>query len=69
MPEPRDLDDLLAQAERVDVPPRTARRAIGLTVSLVGVCLAIALSALGGVRGLVIAAIWFASQGSVPAGT
>ena len=69
MPDPRDLDDLLAQAERVDEPPRTARRAVGLTVTLVGVCLAIALGALGGFRGLVIAVLWFASLGSVPTGS
>ncbi|PYY36896.1 hypothetical protein DEJ16_01735 [Curtobacterium sp. MCJR17_055] len=61
MADPRDLDDLLAQAEVVDAPPRTARRAISLALVLAGTCVAIAVGALAGFRGLVIAAIWYAT--------
>jgi hypothetical protein len=69
MGDPRDLDDLLAQAERVDAPPRTARSAVNLALVLAGTCVAIAVGALVGFRGLVIAAIWYATLGSVPSGT
>jgi hypothetical protein len=68
MGDPRDLDDLLAQAEVVDAPPRTARRAISLALVLVSTCVAIAFGALAAFRGLVIAAIWYATLGSTSSG-
>jgi hypothetical protein len=34
MGEPQDMDELLAQAERVDAAPHTARRAVALAAAL-----------------------------------
>ncbi|MGN8050738.1 hypothetical protein ACTJKO_13730 [Curtobacterium sp. 22159] len=44
------MEDLLAGAERVDAPPRTVRRAVGLLVSLValGAAIAVAGTSAGG---------------------
>ena len=49
MGEPQDMDELLAQAERVDAAPHTARRAVGLGVGLVtiGAAVAVAVTTVG----------------------
>jgi len=70
MSDPRDLDDLLAQAEPVDAPPHTARRAIALAVALAGsgaaIAVAIAMVVAGGFSGVLTAVVWLISLGSVP---
>jgi hypothetical protein len=70
MGEPRDLDDLLAQAEPVDAPPHTVRRAIALAIALGGtgaaIAAAIAVVVAGGFGGALTAVLWLISLGSVP---
>ena len=72
MGEPRDLDDLLAQAEPVDAPAHTARRAIALAVALAGtgaaIAVGIAVVVAGGFSGVLTAVVWLISLGSVPDG-
>ncbi|OII38274.1 hypothetical protein BIU98_14580 [Curtobacterium sp. MMLR14_010] len=70
MGEPRDLDDLLAQAEPVDAPPHTVRRTIALAIGLGGtgaaIAAAIAVVVAGGFGGALTAVLWLISLGSVP---
>jgi hypothetical protein len=66
MGEPRDLDDLLAQAEPVDAPPHTVRRAIALGVALAGTGVAIAVVVAGGFGGVLTAILWLVTLGSFP---
>jgi hypothetical protein len=68
MGEPRDLDDLLAQAEPVDAPPHTARRAIALAIALASTGVAIAIGVAGGFSGVLTVIEWFTSLAAVPDG-
>ncbi|MBF4583973.1 hypothetical protein ITJ54_14985 [Curtobacterium sp. VKM Ac-2865] len=66
MGEPRDLDDLLAQAEPVDAPPHTARRAIALAIALASTGVAIAVVVAGGFGGVLTVVLWLTTLGSFP---
>ncbi|MBT2501407.1 hypothetical protein [Curtobacterium sp. ISL-83] len=56
MGEDRDMDDLLAAADPVEAPPRTARRAVGLAVALLGAA---------GVIAVTLTALWNAVTAAV----
>ena len=66
MGEPRDLHDLLAQAERVDEPSHTTRRAIAVAIALVGTGVAIAVVVAGGFGGVLTVVLWLTTLGSFP---
>jgi hypothetical protein len=68
MAEPRDLDDLLAQAEPVDAPAHTARRLVALAVALVAIGVAVAIGVSGGFSGVLTMIEWSSSLASVPDG-
>lgn len=67
MGEPRDMDELLAQAERVDAAPHTTRRAVGLATALVAAgAAAAAIVATGSARGILAAILWLITLGGSP---
>ncbi|MEJ8284893.1 hypothetical protein ACVKXF_003002 [Curtobacterium sp. PvP017] len=66
MGEPRDMDELLAQAERVDAAPHTTRRAVGLATALVAAGAAAAIVATGSARGILAAILWLITLGGSP---
>ncbi|MDT0233658.1 hypothetical protein [Curtobacterium sp. BRB10] len=63
MGEPHDMDELLAQAERVDAAPHTTRRAVGLAAALVAAGAAVAVAVTGSAHGLLVAILWLATLG------
>jgi len=54
MGEPRDIDELLAGARRVEAESHTARRAIGLGTALIATGATVAFIVLGTARGLLL---------------
>ncbi|QZQ56395.1 hypothetical protein KZI27_06070 [Curtobacterium sp. TC1] len=66
MGEPQDMDELLAQAERVDAVPHTARRAVALAAALLAAGAAVAIVATGSARGLLAAILWLITLGGSP---
>ena len=64
MGEPQDMDELLAQAERVDAAPHTTRRAVGLAAALVAAGAAVAIVVTGSAHGLLGAILWLVTLGA-----
>ncbi len=61
MGEPRDLDELLASAHRVDARPHTVRRGIGLGTTLLVTAVLVAGIVLGIAHGLLLTFVSFLS--------
>jgi len=63
MGEPQDMDELLAQAERVDAAPHTTRRAVGVAAALIAAGAAVAIVVTGSAHGLLVAILWLVTLG------
>ena len=64
MGDPQDMDELLAQAERVDAAPHTTRRAVGVAAALVAAGAAVAIVVTGSAHGLLVAILWLVTLGA-----